>query len=68
MGYRSLRLPFGIKCAPTLLLVSMFKILIVDAEYDGIEMQNLKRVMYALLYMDNGGNCGDSSDDLEKYY
>ena len=40
MGYRSLRLPFGIKCAPTLLLVSMFKILIVDAEHDCIEMQN----------------------------
>jgi len=62
VAYRNLRLSFGLRCSPTLLLLSLFKILIEDAETDSLEIQEFKKQLYALMYMDNGAFSGDSSE------
>ena len=66
--YRNIRLSFGLPCSPFLLMVSSYKILVFDAENDDKELKLLKRSLYQLMYMDNGGILSDSEDDLlEKY-
>ena len=67
IGYRNLRLSFGLRCSPTILMLAMYKILIVDSTCDSVELQQLKKTMYALLYVDNGGYSG-SKGQVEYAY
>ena len=61
-AYRSARLPFGLKCSPSILMLSLYKILIVDTENDDQELRDFKKQLFDLLYMDNGGITGNSED------
>jgi len=67
IGYRSVRLPFGLRCAPALLMLAMFKLLILDTQPDDADDQ-LKKLMYQLLYMDNGAICADNEAELRNMY
>ena len=62
--FRHNRLPFGLRCSPFLLTMAMHKILCIDAENDEPRLKNLKRLIYALMYVDNGAVSG-STDDLQ---
>ncbi|XP_064096673.1 uncharacterized protein LOC135208434 isoform X1 [Macrobrachium nipponense] len=64
IAYRNLRLSFGLRCSPTILMVGLFKILILDARVDPIELRNLKKLIYSLLYMDNGAFTANDQESL----
>ena len=68
VGYRNVRLPFGIRCAPTMLLLGLFKILVIDTQLDDEYMRDLKALLYQCFYMDNGGLTMNSCQELSKAY
>ena len=51
--FKHIRLPFGLRCSPALLLLGLYKILILDTEGDDREIRDLKKSIYDLCYMDN---------------
>ena len=61
--YKHVRLPFGLRPSPALLLLGLYKMLILDTELDSPEVISLKRQIYDLCYMDN---CGVSFNDPEQ--
>ena len=63
-AYRNNRLPFGLRPSPTCLMLCLFKILMLDSSDDSPELQKLKHLIYALIYMDNGAVSGETSDEL----
>ena len=65
--YRNVRLMFGLRCSPTILMLSLYKILVLDARHDPIELKNLKLLLYQLFYMDNGCASADSPEKLISY-
>ena len=68
VGYRSLRLPFGLVCSPCLLLLGLYKILILDVEDDTDEVRELKKHIYSLIYMDNGSITANDTEKLRWAY
>ena len=64
VAYRNLRLPFGLKCSPALLMLGLYKILLIDTENDTEEMKNFKKLIYDLIYMDNGCVTTNCSQEL----
>ena len=68
IGYRNVRLSFGLRCSPALLLLSLFKILVLDVEQDTQQLRDLKKLIYALTYMDNCAVTSDNSDELNWAY
>ena len=54
VAYKSKRLPFGLRCSPTILMLALFKILVLDSVDDDIKLKDFKILMYQLFYMDNG--------------
>lgn len=62
VAYRNLRLPFGLRASPAMLMLAMFKILCIDSECDSYNLKSFKRLLYALLYMDNGAYSGNLQD------
>lgn len=62
--YRNVRLSFGLRCSPTLLMLAMYKILIVDASNDPPNLKLLKQSIYHLMYMDNGAISSNSIEQL----
>ena len=68
IGYCSVRLPLGLRCSPTLLLLTLYKILILDTD-DGLEiLKETKKRLYSLIYMDNGSITSNSTSQLEFFY
>ncbi|XP_068245280.1 uncharacterized protein [Palaemon carinicauda] len=68
VGYKNLRLTFGLRCSPTILMLSLYKILVLDMEDDNQEVKNMKKLLYQLFYMDNGAYTCKNSDILEWAY
>ena len=68
IGYRNLRLTFGLRCSPAILLLGLFKILVLDTEDDPDYLKDLKNLIYQLTYMDNCALSVDDSETLLKYY
>ena len=58
--YRNLRLSFGLRASPFILMISLYKILIMDSIHDDKKVRDFKILLYHLLYMDNGAVTGDS--------
>ena len=58
--YKHVRLPFGLRPSPALLLLGLYKILILDTSDDSQEICSLKTHLYDLLYMEN---CAISFND-----
>ena len=61
--YKHVRLPFGLRPSPTLLILGLYKMLILDTADDSQDLRNLKKLIYDLLYMDN---CAVSFQDKNK--
>lgn len=60
--YKAMRLPFGISCAPSLLMLALYKILVLDDDECDRDVTRLRRLAYTLIYMDNGSfTCNDVS-------
>ena len=67
VAYRNVRLSFGLKCSPFLLMAALYYILVIQSS-NNLEIDNLKKLMYSLLYMDNGGYSAETSEDLQRAY
>lgn len=67
VAYKSLRLPFGLRCSPSVLMMGLYYILIHSKSH-GDDLLKLGRQLYDLLYMDNGAVTTNSSDDLYQSY
>ncbi|XP_068228287.1 uncharacterized protein [Palaemon carinicauda] len=65
VAYRNVRLSFGLRCSPTLLMLGLYKILILDAGHDENQLKELKRCIYSLSYMDN---CAFSANEIENLH
>ena len=64
--YKNVRLSFGLRCSPTLLMLALFKILIVDTENDTLDIKSLKKSIYNLIYMDNGAITANSREEIRE--
>jgi len=58
VAYRNLRLSFGLRCSPTLLMLALYKILCLDVTGDSDRIKGLKKLIYSITYMDNGAVTG----------
>lgn len=67
VAYRNLRLSFGLRCSPSLLMLALYRILCVDSDEDSVEDRELKRLLYALIYMDNGAYTGGREEVQQVY-
>ena len=67
VGYKSLRVPFGLRSSPLVLLLALYKILILDQTED-IYLNNLKKNVYNNIYMDNGSYTTNEIEDLYNSY
>ena len=62
-GYMCKRLPYGLRCSPYLLMLSLYYILIHTVSNED-ELSDLKKNIYNLFYMDNGAISANSSENL----
>lgn len=60
VAYRCLRVPFGLRCSPALLMLSLFYILVHSVDSED-KLISLKQMLYELFYMDNGAITGRGS-------
>ena len=68
VAYKNVRLSFGLRCSPTILMLALYKMLILDIEGDSPERMNLKKQIYQLSYMDNCAASYNSSKEIERAY
>ena len=68
VAYKNSRLPFGLRCSPTLLMLALFKILVVNSSDDNYETKKMKELIYMLSYMDNLAVSDESSVKLQEFY
>ena len=68
VAYENTRLPFGIRCSPTILSIAMHIMLIADAQNDNERLCNLKQLIYSLMYVDNGGVTANTLEDISWAY
>lgn len=62
--FKAKRLPFGISCAPALLMLALYKILIIDDDGTDEDVSKLRSIVFTLFYMDNGGYTSNDLVDL----
>ena len=67
IGYRNLRLSFGLRASPSILMLALNKILILDKCGD-VKLDSLKRSIFNTVYMDNGSVSFDSEEKLTEAY
>ena len=67
-GYKNVRLSFGLRCSPTILMIGLYQILMLNTLNDVARLRDLKRLIYGLIYMDNGAVTMDSSENLRWAY
>ena len=68
VAYRNVRLMFGLRCSPTILMLGLYKLLVQDSVNDCPETRKLKLLIYNNFYMDNGAITASSTDLLIKFY
>ena len=67
VAYRSLSLNFGLRCSPTILMLGLYKILMLDTEVNP-HLNNIKRDVYNTIYVDNGSWSSSNKTELDKSY
>ena len=68
IAYRNLRLSFGLRPSPAILMLALYRMLILDTENDDEETIKFKQLVYNNIYMDNGLVSSGSAEILESYY
>ena len=66
--YQNIRLSFGLRPSPFLLMIALYYILIIDTNNDEAQLLELKKLMYSLLYMDNGAISSNDAESLAWAY
>ena len=66
--YKNCRLSFGLTCSPTLLMLALYRILIIDTDKDDDGFKELKINIYDLAYMDDLAYSANESEELKDAY
>ena len=66
-AFKCMRLPFGLRCSPAILMLSLYYILIYCVNDDD-RLRDVKQSIYNLFYMDNGAISAKSSGELITAY
>ena len=66
-AFKSVRLPFGLVSSPFLLMVSLYKMLILDETGDE-QLDHIRQVVYNNIYMDNGSYTTSDPNNLVQAY
>ena len=45
-AYKNVRLSFSLRCSPAILMIRLYKILILDVQYDCNRLKDLKKLIY----------------------
>lgn len=68
IAFKNLRLSFGLRPSPTILMLALYRMLLLDIEGDDAETIELKKLIYSHMYMDNGMVSANDSERLKSYY
>ena len=68
IAYKNLRLSFGLRPSPCILMLALYYILLLDIERDNTDMIQLKREIFHSIYMDNGAFSCNSVSKLALVY
>ena len=68
IAFKNVRLGFGLRPSPFILMLALHKILELDTEGDDDETVRLKKLIYANIYMDNGVISAECENKLMEYY
>jgi hypothetical protein len=63
VAYKFLRVPFGLRFSPSLLMLALYKILVVDEGNDDVSFRNM---FYNLAYMDNIAFSSENVQEMAK--
>ena len=67
VGYKNVRLSFGLRCSPAILMLGLYKILMLEKSGDQ-KLDEMKRSIYNTIYMDNGSfSCNTEQEIIEAY-
>ena len=66
--FRNIRLSFGLRTSPFLLMLALYKILVLDALNDPKDLKLLKKQIYHYAYMDNCAFTLETSEALERAF
>ena len=64
IAYKNKRLSFGLRCSPAILMLSLYKVLVLDNCGTNHKLNKLKALIYQLTYMNNCAVTSDSTDYL----
>ena len=67
-AYRNVRLSFGLRCSPVILMTGLWIILVRDAPKMYPHLVERCREIYTKIYMDNGATAADSSEEINATY
>ena len=68
IAYKNVRLSFGLKCSPALLMLALYKILMMDTDTDSDSLKTLKKSLYDMIYMDNGAYTANTESEVQEAY
>jgi len=68
IAYRNRRLSFGLRPSPTMLMLALYYMLILDVDNDDQKTLELKRMIFQNIYMDNGVVSSNDEKLLNDYY
>ena len=68
VAYRNLRLSFGLRCSPAMLMICLYYILVMDESDGDLNITEIKKEIYNTIYMDNGGYTCNTEEQLECCY
>ena len=68
IAYKNVRLGFGLRPSPFILMLALHKILELDINDDDENTIKFKKLIYANIYMDNGVFSSENEDNLINYY
>ena len=63
-AFKHVRLAFGLRCSPAILMLAMYIMLISNSDTDSPELKQLKTLIYALIYVDNGAYTTNEESNL----
>ena len=67
IAYKNVRLSFGLRNSPTILMLGLYKLLMLDKTGDE-RVDAIKRSIYNCIYMDNGSYSCNSEEELKYAY
>ena len=67
VAYMNARLPFGLRCLPSILMLAVYRILILDDSGDQ-KLNELKRMIWHLAYMENCTFTRNNAEELLQAY